>query len=40
MKGAGITIPGFAYGEGHNLVAAAIVLILTAVPCAGIKICA
>ena len=38
MKGAGITIPGFAYGEGHNLVAAAIVLILTAVLCAGIKI--
>jgi amino acid transporter len=38
MKEAGITIPGFAYGEGHNLVAAAIVLILTAVICAGIKI--
>ena len=38
MKGAGITIPGFASGEGHNLVAAAIVLILTAVLCAGIKI--
>src|SRR4051795_12809966 len=31
LKGIGITIPGFAYGEGHNLVAAAIVLILTAV---------
>src|SRR6478672_10522323 len=28
MGQAGITIPGFAYGEGHNLVAAAIVLIL------------
>ena len=26
----GITIPGWAYGEGHNLVAAVIVLILTA----------
>src|SRR6476646_1957201 len=38
MKEAGITIPGFAYGAGHNLVAAAIVLILTAVLCAGIKI--
>ena len=38
MKEFGITIPGFAYGEGHNLVAAAIVLILTAVLCAGIKI--
>ena len=37
-KGIGITIPGFAYGEGHNLVAAAIVLILTAVLCVGIKI--
>ncbi|CAN5605506.1 amino acid permease [soil metagenome] len=38
MKGIGITIPGFMYGEGHNLVAAAIVLILTAVLCVGIKI--
>src|ERR1700710_423934 len=38
MKQAGITIPGWAYGEGHNLVAAAIVLILTAVLCVGIKI--
>jgi basic amino acid/polyamine antiporter, APA family len=37
-KQAGITIPGFIYGEGHNLVAAAIVLILTAVICFGIKI--
>ena len=35
MKGAGITIPDFAYGDGHNLVAAAIVLILTAVICVG-----
>ena len=38
MGQAGITIPGWAYGEGHNLVAAAIVLILTAVICIGIKI--
>src|SRR5947208_8679236 len=37
MKEIGINIPGFAYGEGHNLVAAAIVLILTAVLCLGIK---
>ena len=34
----GITIPGWAYGEGHNLVAAAIVLVLTAVISVGIKI--
>ena len=40
MKQAGITVPGWAYGEGHNLVAAAIVLILTAVICLGIKISA
>jgi APA family basic amino acid/polyamine antiporter len=38
MEQAGITIPGRAYGEGHNLVAAAIVLILTAVICVGIKV--
>ena len=38
MKQASITIPAFAYGEGHNLVAAAIVLILTAVICLGIKV--
>src|SRR5215212_1379902 len=38
MNSAGVTIPGWAYGEGHNLVAAVIVLILTAVICAGIKI--
>ena len=38
MKGIGVTIPGWAYGEGHDLVAAAIVLILTAVLCVGIKI--
>jgi APA family basic amino acid/polyamine antiporter len=38
MKGVGVTIPGFAYGQGHNLVAAVIVLILTGVLCVGIKI--
>jgi APA family basic amino acid/polyamine antiporter len=34
----GITIPSWAYGNGHNLVAAVIVLILTAVICLGIKV--
>jgi APA family basic amino acid/polyamine antiporter len=38
MKEIGITIPSFAYGEGHNLVAAVIVLILTGVICVGIKV--
>jgi APA family basic amino acid/polyamine antiporter len=38
LKQAGITIPPFAYGEGHNLVAASIVLILTGVICIGIKV--
>jgi APA family basic amino acid/polyamine antiporter len=38
MKSAGITIPDAAYGEGHNFVAAAIVLILTGVICLGIKV--
>jgi len=38
MKQAGITIPSFAYGSGHNLVAAAIVLVLTGVICLGIKV--
>jgi basic amino acid/polyamine antiporter, APA family len=38
MKSAGITIPSWAYGEGHNMVAALIVLILTGVLCAGIKV--
>jgi APA family basic amino acid/polyamine antiporter len=36
----GVTIPDWAYGTGHNLVAAAIVLILTAVICLGIKVSA
>jgi APA family basic amino acid/polyamine antiporter len=34
----GVTIPEWAYGDGHNLIAAAIVLILTAVICLGIKV--
>jgi APA family basic amino acid/polyamine antiporter len=38
MKSAHITIPSWAYGEGHNLVAAVIVLVLTGVICAGIKV--
>ncbi|MGH3772917.1 MAG: amino acid permease [Pseudonocardiaceae bacterium] len=38
MKSAGITIPDWAYGSGHNLVAAGIVLILTGVICLGIKV--
>jgi basic amino acid/polyamine antiporter, APA family len=38
MSEASITIPDYAYGEGHNLIAAAIVLILTGVICLGIKI--
>ncbi|MEO5710929.1 MAG: amino acid permease [Nocardioidaceae bacterium] len=40
MKQAGITIPSWAYGDGHNLVAAVIVLILTGVICAGVKVSA
>jgi APA family basic amino acid/polyamine antiporter len=40
MQQVGITIPDWAYGEGHNLVAAVIVLILTAVICAGVKVSA
>ena len=38
LNQAGITIPGWAYGEGHNFLAAGIVLILTAVICLGIKV--
>jgi APA family basic amino acid/polyamine antiporter len=38
MKELGITIPDWAYGDGHNLIAAAIVLILTGVICLGIKV--
>jgi basic amino acid/polyamine antiporter, APA family len=39
-RAAGVTIPGWAYGNGHNLIAAAIVLLLTAVICLGIKVSA
>lgn len=38
MRSAGITIPDWMYGEGHNLVAAVIVLLLTGVICLGIKV--
>jgi len=38
MDQAGITIPAWAYGNGHNLVAAAIIALLTAVLCLGIKV--
>jgi basic amino acid/polyamine antiporter, APA family len=38
MHQAGIVIPEAIYGDGHNLVAAAIVLVLTGVICFGIKL--
>jgi APA family basic amino acid/polyamine antiporter len=38
LSAAGITIPEWLYGDGHNLVAASIVLALTAVICFGIKL--
>jgi APA family basic amino acid/polyamine antiporter len=38
MKQIGVEIPDWAYSDGHNLVAALIVLILTAVICLGIKV--
>jgi APA family basic amino acid/polyamine antiporter len=38
MKQVGVTIPDWAYGDGHNLVAAVIVLILSGVICLGIKV--
>ena len=38
MAQIGITIPDWAYGDGHNLVAALIVLLLTGVICFGIKV--
>src|ERR1700716_703090 len=38
MKEAGVTIPGWAYGSGHNLVAAVIICVLTGVICLGIKV--
>jgi len=34
----GVTIPAWLYGEGHNLIAAGIVLALTVVICLGIKV--
>ncbi|MDQ1646680.1 MAG: basic amino acid/polyamine antiporter, family, partial [Cryptosporangiaceae bacterium] len=38
LHAAGITIPAALYGNGHNLLAAAIVLVLTGVICLGIKV--
>ncbi|MDQ1651985.1 MAG: basic amino acid/polyamine antiporter, family [Cryptosporangiaceae bacterium] len=38
LHAAGITIPSALYGNGHNLLAAAIVLVLTGVICLGIKV--
>src|SRR3954451_15637478 len=38
MDSIGVKVPGWMYGESHNLIAAAIVLILTAVICMGIKL--
>jgi APA family basic amino acid/polyamine antiporter len=38
LSAAGITIPEWLYGDGHNLVAASVVLALTAVICFGIKL--
>ena len=40
MKSAGWTVPSSIHGDGHNLVAALVVLILTAVICLGIKVSA
>jgi basic amino acid/polyamine antiporter, APA family len=40
LKEIGITLPDALYGDGHNVVAAAIVLIITGVICLGIKISA
>jgi basic amino acid/polyamine antiporter, APA family len=40
LKSAGVTIPTWAYGSGHNLVAAAVVLALAGLICLGIKISA
>ncbi len=37
---AGVTLPAALYGEGHNLVAAAVVLLLTTLICFGIKVSA
>lgn len=40
LSQAGITIPGAIYGDGHNLVAALIVLVITGVLCLGIRVSA
>jgi basic amino acid/polyamine antiporter, APA family len=40
MKSAGWTVPAWAYADHHNVIAAAIVLILTAILCFGIKVSA
>jgi APA family basic amino acid/polyamine antiporter len=40
MKSAGWTVPSGIHGDGHNLVAAVIVLLLTGVICLGIKVSA
>ncbi len=40
MTQLGVTIPDWLYGDGHNLVAATIVLVLTGVICLGIKVSA
>jgi APA family basic amino acid/polyamine antiporter len=38
LHDAGVTIPGWLYGDQHNLLAAGIVLLLTAVICFGVKV--
>jgi len=38
LKAGGITIPSALIGDGHNVIAAAIVLVLTGVICFGIKV--
>ena len=40
MKSAGWTVPKWAYADHHNVIAAAIVLILSAILCLGIKVSA
>jgi APA family basic amino acid/polyamine antiporter len=40
MKSAGWTVPTWAYADHHNIIGAAIVLILTAILCFGIKVSA
>ena len=38
MRAAGVTIPDFLYGDGHDVIAAAIVLVLTGVLAVGITV--